>query len=372
MVPTPIVTLALLLAPPDAGVLRPLPASSRAAHPGAQSPAGPRADAGHLDRGHFEADTTDAGTIADGAIDAGAVDAGPPSSWRLSTRLPPGSSERAALLAELTAPTSNDPSTVGEASLTHEEAEALLSDPRADLVYADKTIAITAPSMLARQRRDHLDLMKAFLAPERVEAGARFAAEHAAVLQAAETKHGVSRTAVVAILLWETKLGTITGDWVAFNALASQAFFARLASAVALSRAEERRQLDPERHERRVEAIERRARRNLVALVRQCRAKGIDPLTVKGSWAGALGYPQFMPASLRWADDGDGDGRIDLFDFDDAIFSVARYLAEHGWATSREGAVWAYNHEDAYVKGVLAYAQALERRLATKRAAPPK
>jgi membrane-bound lytic murein transglycosylase B len=108
-----------------------------------------------------------------------------------------------------------------------------------------------------------------------------------------------------------------------------------------------------------VRVIHERARKNLLALVRQCKARGIDPLTVKGSWAGALGFPQFMPFSLRWAEDGDGDGKIDLYTFDDSIASIANYLEQHGWARSAERAVWDYNHEDAYVKGVLAFSKAL-------------
>jgi membrane-bound lytic murein transglycosylase B len=295
-------------------------------------------------------------------LDAG-LEASRPATWTLHARLPPGSPEREALLEAWTRDAGSDARAVGEAPLSRAEAEAVLADTRADLVYGEKTVTIVAPSMLVRQRRDHLDLLKAFLAPERLAAGASFAAAHAAVLERTRALHGVEPEAVVAILMWETRLGTITGDWVAFNAFTSQAFFAEAASRVALARPAERKLLDAERQPRRVEQVRARAYQNLVALVRQCKAKGMDPLAVKGSWAGALGYPQFMPASLRWAEDGDGDGRIDLFDFDDAIASVGRYLDEHGWAQGHAQAVWAYNHEEAYVQGVLAYAQALRSHL---------
>lgn len=305
--------------------------------------------------------STDGGAAAD----AGRLDPRTPATWTLSARLSEGSPAREALIAELVAAPSPDGGAVGETALTAAEAQALLADPRAQLIYGDKTVLIAAPSMLTRQRKEHLDLMRAFLAPERIAAGAGFAREHAEVLDAARLRHGVEPEAIVGILMWETRLGTITGDWLAFNALASQAFFADLASAVAMAKVDERQRLDAERQARRVQTIEQRAHRNLVALVRQCKTKGIDPLTVKGSWAGALGFPQFMPASLRWAEDGDGDGAIDLYDFDDAIASVARYLAAHGWAKSPRQAVWGYNHEDAYVDGVLAYATALKKALAS-------
>ncbi len=304
--------------------------------------------------------TPDGGLATGRGQDAG-FDAARSSTWRLSAKLGKGSPLREALVADLTADAGLG---VGEVPLAPAEAEALLDDPRAQLVYGDKTVDIVAPSMLVRQRSGHLDLLKIFLEPERLDAGAKFARAHAPVLDRVETRTGVDREVIVSILMWETRLGTITGDFHAFNAFTSQAFFVDEASGVALSRKAEKALYDPEVQARRIETIRSRARRNLLALVRQCKARGIDTLEVKGSWAGALGYPQFMPASLRWAEDGDGDGRIDLFSFDDSIASVGRYLSENGFKANREQGVWEYNHEAAYVQGVLAYADALKKRLA--------
>jgi membrane-bound lytic murein transglycosylase B len=271
--------------------------------------------------------------------------------------VPPGSPQREALLRELTAPRDGG---LGEVALTRGEAEALLSDPRAELVYGEKTISIVAPSMQQRHRQEHLDLMKLFLKPERVQAAAQFARDRAATLSAVEQRTGVDREVIIGILMWESKLGTITGDYRAFNVFTSQQFFIDEANAIALGRADEKAVLDEAAQRRRVESIRERARKNLLALARQCKGRGIDVLEVKGSWAGALGFPQFMPASLRFADDGNGDGKIDLFDMDDSIASVGRYLGEHGFKQSARRAVWDYNHEDAYVEGVLAFAAALE------------
>ncbi len=317
-----------------------------------------------------------------GASDAGLTDAGF-STWQLSDKLGKGPL-REVLISELTARASG----VGETALTREEAETLLDDPRAALVYGDKTVSIVAPSMVTRHRQEHVDLMKRFLLPERVEAGAKFMKEKDETLSATEKRTGVDREVIIGILMWESKLGTITGDFFAFNALASQAFFIDEANAAALAREEEKALLSgaaavkptnkkkPTEEEllkiaaakaeaekvqaRRVETIRSRARKNLLALVRQCKTRGIDPLAVKGSWAGALGFPQFMPASLRWAEDGNGDGKIDLFDMDDAIASVGRYLSSAGFKKSARDAVYDYNHEAAYVEGVLAFAAALK------------
>lgn len=301
----------------------------------------------------------DGGSPRDGGqARAGGFDATDPASWTLGARLGPGTPARAALIRELTAPRP-DGGGVGETPLTEAEAAALLDDPRAQLIYGDKTVSIVAPSMLTRHRQEHLDLMKRFLAPEHVEKGRAFLAQHAAVLAAVEAKTGVAKEHIAGILQWESKLGTITGDWVAFNALASQAFFADDANKVALARADEKALASAAGQQKRVEKIKSRGRKNLVVLARQCKTRGIDVFTMKGSWAGALGFPQFMPASLRWADDGDGDGVIDLFHMPDAIASIGRYLKEHGYARSPRDAVWDYNHEDAYVQGVLAFAEAL-------------
>ncbi|MCC6335976.1 MAG: lytic murein transglycosylase [Myxococcales bacterium] len=300
--------------------------------------------------------------LAGAAPDAG-FDATNPATWTLAAKLGPGSKLREALIADFTAD-AGAANGVGEAPLSRAEAEALLDDPRAQLVYGEKTIAIVAPSMLTRQRQDHLDLMKLFLKPERLAAGAAFAKEREAALSRVEAATRVDRGVIVGILMWETKLGTITGDYLAFNAFISQAFFIDEANAIALSRKEERVKLDQAAQAKRVETIRARAKKNLLALVRQGKARGIDVFTMKGSWAGAMGYPQFMPASLRWADDGNGDGVIDLFNFDDAIASVGRYLAEHGFAKDKKKAVWDYNHEDAYVQGVLAFGEKLQAMLA--------
>ncbi len=303
----------------------------------------------------------------DGGADAGQADGGqgPQAAWRLSQKLGPGSAARQALVRELAARAipDRDGGTNGETPLNPEEANAVLDDPRAEEVYGDKTISIVAPSMPSRHRQEHLDLMKLFLKPERLAAGADFARKQKAFLDEAEKRWDVAREVIVAILMWESKLGTITGDYNAFNVFTSQAYFIDEANALALERKEEQALLDKKVQLRRVETIRARAHLNLLALLRQCKTRHIDPLAVKGSWAGALGFPQFMPASLQWADDGDGDGKIDLFTFPDAIASIGKYLNEHGFAKSREKAVWEYNHEDAYVQGVLAFADALHERL---------
>ncbi|MFN8643487.1 MAG: lytic murein transglycosylase [Candidatus Binatia bacterium] len=91
----------------------------------------------------------------------------------------------------------------------------------------------------------------------------------------------------------------------------------------------------------------------------------IDPLDLTGSGAGAFGLPQFLPSSyLRYAVDGDGDGRVSLYDADDAIASAANYLRANGWRPGigyeeQRRVIWTYNHSDAYIDTVLTLAGTL-------------
>lgn len=282
-----------------------------------------------------------------------------PSTWKLAHKLGPGSELREKVIADWTLPGNAR----GEAPLTRAEAEKIIDDPRAQLVYADQTISIIAPSMLARQRKDHQDLLKIFLRPERIETAERFYRAHRAALARAQERHKVEPSVVVSILAFESNLGTTTGKYVAFNAFTSQAFFLEEANRIALRRKKEQNQIDEAKQRERVATIQERARRNLSALVRISKARGIDPLSMRSSWAGAIGYPQFLPATLEWAEDGNGDGTIDLYNFDDSIASVASYLAASGFSASRQKALWAYNHEQAYVDGVAAFADVLKKRI---------
>src|SRR6185369_5732010 len=93
---------------------------------------------------------------------------------------------------------------------------------------------------------------------------------------------------------------------------------------------------------------------------------GIDPLDIRGSGSGAFGMPQFLPSSyLRFAVDGNRDGRISLYDPPDATASAANYLARHGWRpglsyAQQRQVIWTYNHSDPYIDTVLYLAARIE------------
>jgi membrane-bound lytic murein transglycosylase B len=146
-----------------------------------------------------------------------------------------------------------------------------------------------------------------FLSPERIDGGVAWWNAHASELARAESRYGVPPEIVVAIVGIETFYGRITGRYRALDALATLAFdYPRRA------------------------AFFRGELREFLLLAREQR---IAPASVTGSFAGALGVPQFMPGSYRaYAVDFDGDGRTDLWgSAADVIGSIAAFLARHDW-----------------------------------------
>ncbi len=146
-----------------------------------------------------------------------------------------------------------------------------------------------------------------FVEPGRVVMGQRFRRENAAALAEAAQRYGIPEEVIVAIIGVETIFGRHMGGYRTFDALATLAFG----------------------YPPRAELF----RRELEELLLLAREEGRDPRDYKGSYAGALGLPQFLPSSRRrYAVDFDDDGRIDLAGSRaDAIGSVARFLADHGW-----------------------------------------
>lgn len=145
-----------------------------------------------------------------------------------------------------------------------------------------------------------------FLTEQHISRGAAFWQRHAAALQRASRRYGVPPEYVMGIMGVETIYGANVGKDRVLDALTTLAFDY------------------PRRAEYFTEELE-----NFLLMTREER---IDPLTPRGSFAGAMGLGQFMPSSFRrWAVDFDGDGRKDLWEPEDAIGSVANYFAEHGW-----------------------------------------
>lgn len=146
-----------------------------------------------------------------------------------------------------------------------------------------------------------------FLQDSRINQGVDFWNENRALLNQARKKYGVPAQVITAIIGVETRYGKYRGKDKVLDSLATLGF-----------------------------SYPRRAKffsRELEEFLLLCREEGLDPHSIKGSYAGAMGMPQFIPSSYRaYAVDFDGDGKRDLFNSKaDIIGSVANYFAVHGW-----------------------------------------
>jgi len=164
--------------------------------------------------------------------------------------------------------------------------------------------AISRPAERVKTWKEYRPM---FLTDARVARGVDFWRQHEAALTRAEQEYGVSASVIVAIIGVETFFGRNTGNYRVIDALSTLSFDY------------------PPRA-----AFFRKELREFLLLARE---EQVDPLSLKGSYAGAMGLPQFMPSSFRaYAVDFDGDGHINIWtDPDDAIGSVASYFKQHGW-----------------------------------------
>ena len=189
--------------------------------------------------------------------------------------------------------------------------QALLDTAR----YNASAVRLMAPPAPAadgsKPQRSWQGYRQRFVEPIRIRGGLRFMQDNAALLARAERQYGVPAAIVTAIIGVETLYGRHMGNFRSLDALASLAFDYP----------------DPSREDR-IKLF----RDQLGDLVELSLNNQVDA-QVRGSFAGAIGLPQFMPGSIkRYAVDGDGDGRIDLVGSTaDAVMSVANFLVEHGW-----------------------------------------
>ncbi|MDN3640828.1 lytic murein transglycosylase B [Simiduia curdlanivorans] len=167
----------------------------------------------------------------------------------------------------------------------------------------------------AEKTKTWAEYSKIFLTTDRIDKGIAFWREHADTLAKAEAQYGVPASIIVAIIGVETRYGRNMGSYRVIDALSTLAFDY------------------PPRA-----PFFRKELHNFIQLVQEQKQ---DPLALKGSYAGAMGYGQFMPSSFRnYAVDFDGDAIADIWaNPTDAIGSVANYFAGHGWV--KGGAVTA-------------------------------
>ena len=150
-----------------------------------------------------------------------------------------------------------------------------------------------------------------FLTPKRIATGVVFANQHKDLINRVEKETGVPAKILLGILGVETSFGNIQGRYKVVNSLYTLAVGYPPRSAF--------------------------FREELINLFYLCREQDLSITEIKGSYAGAMGAPQFIASSYRaYAVDGDGDGKINLFEsWEDILMSIGHYLKENGWEESK-------------------------------------
>ena len=172
--------------------------------------------------------------------------------------------------------------------------------------------AITPPP--ATQPKNWAAYRARFIEPIRLNAGQRFWEDNAETLARAEARFGVPASLIVGVLGVESLYGRHMGNFRVMDALVTLAFDFPASHPRAATRTEF-------------------FRSELEQFLSLAERTGTDPASYLGSYAGAMGWPQFMPSSwVKYAIDFDADGKVDLFNSQaDVIGSVANYFKEFGW-----------------------------------------
>jgi membrane-bound lytic murein transglycosylase B len=191
--------------------------------------------------------------------------------------------------------------------------------------------------------------------------------DHAESFKAAEKKFGVDPNVIAAIILVETKFGRYMGNRSILNTLSTMAVLTQPEQRDYLwEQLPEERRYSRNKYDQKADRKSDWAYRELKAYLTYTQRHGIDPAQIKGSYAGALGLAQFMPSNiLAYGKDGNGDGKINLFEDADAIFSIASYLRHYGWKPGIDDkkaykVVYHYNHSKYYVNTILKIRDLLE------------
>jgi membrane-bound lytic murein transglycosylase B len=194
------------------------------------------------------------------------------------------------------------------------ELDALVAKTR----FIDSAVQLVKPAPPGKPKNWQA-YSERFIEPIRIGAGVRFWNENAALLARAEAEYGVPAEIIVGIIGVETIYGRDTGRFRVVDVLTTLAFAYPEA---------------PNRNDR-MQFFRSELEKTLVL----ARKEGIDPFSLLGSFAGAVGMPQFMPSNiLKLGVDYDGDGIVDLRNSAaDAIGSVANFLVAHGWDRNATG-----------------------------------
>ena len=201
-----------------------------------------------------------------------------------------------------------------------------------------------------------------FLAPSEIAASRRFIEDHRNCFREEKAEFGVEPEIIAALMLVETHFGSFTGKTPTLAVFSSFAIMDQKGNRDRVwcgISPEDRANWGRRAFDRKLIDRSAWAYRELCALFELQKTRGMRVARLKGSYMGAIGWPQFLPTSLvKYGVDGDGDGRIDLNSAADAILSTGNYLRAYGWCEAKtpaqkEAVIYNYNHSTPYVQTVL-------------------
>lgn len=200
----------------------------------------------------------------------------------------------------------------------------------------------------------------AFSAKKYIKRAQDYIQQNQNTFNGAEKQFDVDKYIITAIILVESKFGTNTGKSSIINSLSTMASLSdRAAQDLLWQSIPVNRRLTKDKFKKKALKKSAWAYKELKAFIKYTAKERIRPETIFGSYAGAIGISQFMPSNIIClAKDGNNDGKINLFNHEDAIFSIANYLNHHGWHSGINKnkafkVIYRYNHSNYYVNTIL-------------------
>jgi len=232
-------------------------------------------------------------------------------------------------------------------------------DSRAELIPTVMAISLSSNEVP--------ELYNQFLSPESILLSKKFLRKNFKTLRQVETRFHVEKEVIVAILLVESRFGENIGKYRVISTLASMALMD--SSDNLQKNFLTLREIDPELSYEWLEGLAKRraawAYHELKCFLKIIRHEKIDPLEVRGSYAGALGMAQFIPSNyLAYAMNKRSFEKW-LLSREEAIYSIGNYLKSHGWKKNlplekKKQILWYYNRSEPYVETILQVAQKLK------------
>lgn len=228
-------------------------------------------------------------------------------------------------------------------------------------VYGHHHMPYHEPVPFSVDPKETARMYSEFYSKEKILHAKQFLKKNYRILQAAQKRFHVEPSIITAILLVETNFGTYTGRQMVLNRLSRVATVASPNNVLFNYR--RLKKTTPGLTEKQVLEralyLEKTFLPEIPALFKIASRNRLNIFRILGSYAGAFGWPQFLPSAyLRYGTDGNGDGRVSLFNKADAIFSAAHYLSAHGWSKARttdqkKQVLWHYNKSEPYAQTLL-------------------